>query len=192
MFMEYSNIMIDRLKIRILEFAQEQIMGQRVFYILKRAAIKITAEISKMQTVCDVSSSEGNSVPSLNNFIHNSRYLQWISLDVLISNRLKVASLLGDIKQAFLPIEKGKKNPDTLRLHCIKDTTSMKIITVRVKSLPFDCALSPFMLKGTLETRFGYFKEKESNTVADDIKRTLQVIDLIPPRNGKVETRKLR
>ena len=48
------------------------------------------------------------------------------------------------------------------------------------------------MLKGTLETRFGYFKEKESNTVADDIKRTLQVIDLIPPRNGKVETRKLR
>ena len=76
MFMEYSNIMIDRLKIRILEFAQEQIMGQRVFYILKRAAIKITAEISKMQTVCDVSASEGNSAPSLNNFIHNSRYLQ--------------------------------------------------------------------------------------------------------------------
>ena len=76
MFMEYSNIMIDRLKIRILEFAQEQIMGQRVFYILKGAAFKITAEISKMQTVWDVSSSEGNSVPSRNNFIHNSRYLQ--------------------------------------------------------------------------------------------------------------------
>ena len=76
MFMEYSNIMIERLKSRILEFAQEQIMGQRVFYILKRAAIKITAEISKMQTVYDVFASESNSAPSLNNFIHNSRYLQ--------------------------------------------------------------------------------------------------------------------
>lgn len=102
---------------------------------------------------------------------------------------LKHFFLLKDIRQAFLLIEEGEKNQDTLRLNWIKDATCMKIITLRLTYIP----VHPVHLCWMEHQRnvLGVSKTEKKNPVADDIKKNLHVTDLISASHDKVETRKL-
>ena len=183
---QYHGIIQQQLEEGILEHAPDEPTGKQTFYMPHRPVIKEQAETTKMRIVYDASARERLSEPSLNDCLHTGPALQPKLQNILIRNRMKPVTLLGDIRQAFLQIGIDKEDRDAFRFFWVKDLETFEVITLRFTRLPFGCASSPFILRATLmEHLQSYTENIELKNIAEDIQDDLFVDDLITGEKQK-------
>ena len=112
MLNEYHEMIQDQLSNGIVEAAPGTPTGER---LPDRAVIREDAETTKLRIMFDVSSKQCYRDVSLNYCLHTGPALQPHLQNVLVRNRLKKVTLLGDIKQAFLQIGIQDCDRDALR-----------------------------------------------------------------------------
>ena len=202
-FDKYDNIMVDQVKLGILEevasigtvtevrerlkedpYYYDHYMPchdeSQIHYLPHHAVVKASSQ--KLRVVYDASAKPFKGAFSLNECLETGPSLIQSLADILTRFRLKKCAYVADIAKAFLQIVVDPCDRDSLRLLWRKGE---QVIIYRFKRLPFGLSSSPFVLAATLK----YLLET-SDLMSDEVQAVLKafyVDDLVSSKDSEEE-----
>ena len=166
---ENDHIIKDQLEKGIVEKVPDQEVkaGKIVHYFPHQAAVRKSAETTRVRMVFDASSKESRRGVSLSDCLHIGPPLALLLFDRLLRLRTYKVVLIGDIQQAFLNIEVAKEDRDAMRFLwysdiCTRDGTIDVYCFCRVI---FGAGPSPFLLNGTLRHHIEKYAKEDPEFV---------------------------
>ena len=118
----YDDIVREQQKAGIVETVDRNTSCQnRRFYMPHKAAIRESAQTTKVRIVHDASAKPNSTSASVNDCVETGPSLQNVLWDILVRTRLRPVLLCGDIKKAFLQIRIRENDRDGLRFHWIQN-----------------------------------------------------------------------
>ena len=190
-FEEYHQKITDQIKEGILEPANEEANG-REYYIPHKPVRNDDRETTKLRIVYDASAKPNDRSPSLNDCLETGPTLMNKIWSIIVRNRMRPVTIMGDIKQAFHQIRIREEDRDALRFHWITDTDSCTRTILRFTRAVMGVNQSTFLLSGVLDYHLNTYNEDPRQDIIDALKDEIYVDDVIGGANTTIDAQKFK